>query len=157
MSSSEVTALVGFLGVIAGAVTSGVVQIVQAYRTRREGAEIAARIIYADLHLAWIEVTNQMANHLDTPVDPDLSRFLVAWTSQKNAFASGVEFGDFHVVAGAFAALDSHLHFLGKEPKDDAWRQILAYRLPGLDQSLNAAREVAWVAGGGVSQELPSG
>jgi hypothetical protein len=157
VSTSEVTALVGFLGVIAGAVTSGLVQIVQAYRTRKEAAEIAARIIYADLHLAWLEVTNQMANHLDLPVDPDLSRFLVAWTAQKNAFASGVEFREFHVVAGAFALLDSYLHFLGKTPKDEAWRQNLEYRLPGLEGSLNAAREVAWVAGGGISQDLPPG
>jgi hypothetical protein len=55
-----------------------------------------------------------MESHVDLPVDPDLSRFLVAWTAQKNAFASGVEFREFHIVAGAFAALDSTSTFLAR-------------------------------------------
>ena len=111
MSSAATAVLVGFiglLGVIAGSLLSGWVQTRQAEKDRKLRARVAARVVYADIELAWQQLDYQLEHTLSVPQDPDIRRYLANWAEHRDAFAAGVAFREYHTVAAGFASLDSY-------------------------------------------------
>jgi vancomycin permeability regulator SanA len=135
---------IGLLGVIAGSLLSGWVQTRQAEKNRKLRAQVAARVVYADIELAWQQLDHQRTNELTVPQDPDLRRYLASWAEHRDAFAAGVPFRDYHAVAAGFASLDSYLYYLATKPTPFD-RRILISTIDALER----ARPIAWVAGGG--------
>lgn len=152
VSSAATAILVGFiglLGVMAGSVVSGWVQTRQAEKDRKLRAQVAARVVYADIELAWQQLDDQRQHKLNVPQDPDLRRYLASWAEHRDAFAAGVAFHEYHTVAAGFASLDSYLYYLATNPA--TFDQPV--RLAAID-SLERARPVAWVAGGGSANDF---
>jgi type II secretory pathway pseudopilin PulG len=152
VSSAATAILVGFIGlvgVIAGSVLSGWVQTRQAEKHRELLAQVAARVVYADIELAWQQLDDQRKHKLNVPHDPDIRRYLVSWAEHRDAFAAGVAFRDYHTVAAGFASLDSYLYYLATNPAPVDQLILLA-----AIESLERARPVAWVAGGGSASDF---
>ena len=84
--------LIGLLGVIAGSVLSGWVQTRQAEKDPKLRAQVAARVVYADIELAWQQLDDQRVHKLNVPQDPDLRRYSANWAEHRDAFAAGVAF-----------------------------------------------------------------
>ena len=83
------------------------------------------------------------------PQDPDLRRYLANWAEHRDAFAAGVAFREYHTVASGFATLDSYLYYLATNPATLDQPVLLA-----AIESLERARPVAWVAGGGSASDF---
>lgn len=152
MSSAATAVLVGFiglLGVIAGSLLSGWVQTRQAEKDRKLRARVAARVVYADIELAWQQLDYQLEHTLSVPQDPDIRRYLANWAEHRDAFAAGVAFREYHTVAAGFASLDSYLYYLATKPAA-VDRLILLATIEALER----ARPVAWVAGGGSATDF---
>lgn len=139
--------LIGLVGVIAGSVLTGWLQVWQARADRKRKAEVVARVIYADIERAWQQLNLQLKEKLPVPEDPDIGRFRDAWNQSRAEFAAGVGFDDFHTVAAAFAAFDTYIYYLATEPK-----QFDRLRLIEPIEALEKARPVAWKAGGGAEE-----
>jgi hypothetical protein len=99
------TAIIGFLGVIAGAVVTGGVQAVTAHLDRRRGSRSAARLLYVTLHVGRSAIEDLKATHSWGPTVTDWDAFGVSWDQHSEALARVLGTKDFILVSSAFACL----------------------------------------------------
>lgn len=131
------SALFGFVGVIAGVLSSGGVQLFLGWRDRRRDARVAAAIVVADLAVS--RLTLAALTKGEPPEETHLERLLESWQEERRALASGVSPAEFHTIAAAFEALE---------------RYIVGGRTPtmlgalGLLETLDRGMVVAWRASG---------
>jgi hypothetical protein len=100
------TALVGFIGVIAGGVVTGAVGWVGAWLDRSRARRTAARLIYGDLVLATsdLEAYLQVEHWRDEVWS--LPRYVEAWGRHAEALSTaGIV--EFNIVAAAFKRLET--------------------------------------------------
>jgi hypothetical protein len=100
---SEIVA--GLIGVIAGGLVTGAIQLFQAWQDRRLATKIAARLILIDLYEAanYVETAlkgGRWAHHPDT-----FERPVADWRAQREAFAATAAVGDWVVVSAAFTVI----------------------------------------------------
>ncbi len=128
------SALIGFIGVIAGVLTTGGIQAVLGWRDRKHQARVAAEMIFSDLALA--EVTLESAIAMDTdPALERLTRYVASWPAERRALAAGITPRDFHLIAIAFKTLEDYV----SDPR---------YNLRDILATVVQAREIAWRASG---------
>ena len=128
-----------FTGLL-GAVVGGLSRVVQDWWQRRLARKVAARLLYADLEVAYGYFDKLQRNALLVH-DAHLDRHLKVWAEQSGAFAGAVRAGDFHLVAGAFTGLNTYVSMIETaEPDDTLILQMV--------ENLDRARRIAWQAGG---------
>jgi len=128
------SALIGFIGVIAGAVTTGGFQAYVARRDRKRDARVAAGLVFADLAIAFKALEPLLDGK--PPLTASFKRFLETWRDERRALASGVRPSDFHAIALAFKNLEQYVVDPGAdnlEPSD-------------LVRSLERGTQVTWAA-----------
>jgi hypothetical protein len=101
------SALFGFVGVIAGAVTTGVVQSTAEWRKRRNDSIAAARVVYgalidADLTVGAVMKYGRAAIGTN---DRLLERHQAVWGAQRDSMARVLNVVDFHMVQASFSNL----------------------------------------------------
>jgi hypothetical protein len=98
--------LAGLIGVIAGGLVTGILQVIQTSRARRLECRVAARVILADLIRIGGTVEQQagVPNWRDDPVNFD--REFAVWAAQREALAAGVTTYDWYAVAMAYKHLE---------------------------------------------------
>jgi hypothetical protein len=126
------SALIGFIGVIAGVLAGGGIQWMLARSDRKRDARVAASVLSGDLITAFYV--------LQLDLDADVSAYFESWASDRRAFAAGSKPLDFHIVANAFKSIE----LLATTPpprRDDP-------RTPGLVNAIEMGATVAWRASG---------
>lgn len=100
--------LIGFIGVIAGALTTGGVQLIVEHQNRRNDALSAGRLVWGALADADVTITKAAATGTWGHVGDEpgiFERHLQVWESQRQALARASNRADFHIIAAAFATL----------------------------------------------------
>ncbi len=142
-------AVIGLIGVIAGALTTGGVQGLVARRDRTRHARVAACLVFGDLQIARATVASQLERRLPMPEEPKLERLLAAWATNRASFAAGVKPEDFHRVAAAFTSLESYVEVTKANMAAD--RRMLEELL----DSIETGRGVTWKASGASGDAPP--
>lgn len=96
------TAVVGFLGVIAGSMTTGGVQHVVESNRRRNDSLMAGRLVYG----ALVEVDQAVAAYTkwgDVPSRASFQRQVAIWEDQKEKLARVLDVVDLQIVQAAFS------------------------------------------------------
>lgn len=132
------TALVGFVGVIAGVVSSGGIQAFLGWRDRKRDARVAAAMIFADLAIAYRALEPLLDG--DPPNAVHLERYLERWQEERRTLAAGVNPDDFHRITLAFKNLDEYI-VRGAGVPDKLHALSLV-------ESLERGMKLAWVASG---------
>jgi hypothetical protein len=99
------TALVGLIGVIAGAVVTGGVQSASAWFDRRRSARSSARLLYMQLHEAEGVLRELAERRSWEQMITDWASFGMAWERHSEALARVLSTEDFVTVSSAFACL----------------------------------------------------
>jgi hypothetical protein len=136
-------ALFGFVGVIAGAVLTGLIQWIGAWADRRRARRTAARLLFSDLKLA----TDELATMHQMQGWPDavwaLPRYVKRWPALAETFSTvGIE--EFKQVDGAFARVETliTIRTLEADTGDRGWSRV-AYRI---EQDAIQLRRAAFLA-----------
>jgi hypothetical protein len=122
------TALIGFVGVIAGAATTGGLQYAAEWRTRRIDSVVAARLVYG----ALVDVEKAVAAGVDQRRFPQGARFtgqLMLWDNQRLALARKLGVVDFNIVQAAFLSVrhyDDVLELAGEDKSGDHGAERIA-------------------------------
>jgi hypothetical protein len=102
-------ALTGFIGVIAGAVTTGGVQFWISAQQRRNDALAAARLVYGALASATVELERTQLTKqwgaADLALGPPFAGNRAVWSQQRERLARVLDPAGFHCVDGAFDTL----------------------------------------------------
>jgi hypothetical protein len=96
------TAIIGFLGVIAGAATTGGVQSILAYTGRRNDSLASARLVYGSLVEVGkaLELFDQWGH---IPASTSFKRQTTIWDAQKETLARVLDVVDYQLIQGAFS------------------------------------------------------
>lgn len=99
------TALVGFLGVIAGGILSGGIQTAIAWRDRARAGRMAARLIYMDLWRAGLALGSARNDRGWNPrIDWDM--LTATWAEHREALAYVLPTTSILTIASAFTAIE---------------------------------------------------
>jgi hypothetical protein len=98
------TALVGFIGVIAGAITTGGVSALLAFLSRRRGVLLAARVLSATLLDASVRIGSVVSSK-NLGVSDDWAPLLLPWQEHRDNLALAVDPRVYRLVAVAFSNL----------------------------------------------------
>src|SRR5271155_1030987 len=100
------TAVVGFLGIIAGGILSGTVQATIAWRDRRRSGRIAARLL--SMHLWWAKeaLSAVMESRVWNP-RIDWDRFGTIWEQQNETLAGVMNTTDLAAFSAAFVGIEA--------------------------------------------------
>lgn len=101
------TALIGFLGVIVGALVSGGVQSVVGRVDRARDARSAARLLYMQLHEAQQAIEDLAVRRDWSEMITDWTSFGTAWDRHAEALAGVLGTREFMKVSSAFGCLAS--------------------------------------------------
>lgn len=101
------SALIGFIGVVAGILTGGGVQWFLAGRDRKREARVAAAMIFADLAIAYRALEPLLAGNPPNAVR--LDRYLERWQEERRTLAAGVSPLEFHLITLAFKNLEEYI------------------------------------------------
>jgi hypothetical protein len=96
------TAVIGFVGVIAGAATTGAVQFAGESLSRRNDSQAAARLLYG----ALVEVDQELESYLErgsVPAAASFGRQIAMWETQRDKLARVLDVLDFQLVQAAFS------------------------------------------------------
>lgn len=99
------TAIIGFLGVIAGGVVTGGVQAVTGYFDRRLSSRSAARLLYMNLYAAGYAIQDLEQAQAWLPTVTDWDAFGVAWDRHSEALSRRLGTKDFIAVSSAFSVI----------------------------------------------------
>jgi hypothetical protein len=90
------------LGIVAGGLLTGAVDLFKAYRERRALARTAARLIFADRDraLSVIYVAVEKNDWWNDPLDEEMRA--VNWSAYRDRLAAGIPAHDFTTIDGAF-------------------------------------------------------
>jgi hypothetical protein len=100
---SEIVA--GLIGVIAGGLVTGAVEVVQAHQDRSLRRRVAARLITADLDVAakYVDRVREAEGWPDEP--RPFAGAWETWKAQREPFAIAVSVNDWHDIGSAFESL----------------------------------------------------
>lgn len=101
------TAVIGLLGVLAGAAVTGGVQSATAYFDRRRAARSSARMLTMHLHQARAALKGIKEARDWDGARLDWNVFSALWEQHSVSLATALGTAEFLMVAGAFAGLDS--------------------------------------------------
>jgi hypothetical protein len=114
------SAFIGFIGVVAGAATTGGLGYAVEWRTRRNDSLVAARLVYG----ALVEVELTVASAVEHKSFAPSRRFndqLALWDGQRAALARKLGVYDFQIVQAAFSNVRNYDDVLQlAEQEDDA-------------------------------------
>jgi hypothetical protein len=96
------SAVAGFLGVIAGALTTGGVQYIAGWMDRRNDSLTAARLIYGALVEVEVAI-GTAAERGHVPADTDFKRQIALWDAQSESLARALDVVKFHLLQAAFS------------------------------------------------------
>jgi hypothetical protein len=99
------TAVIGFLGVIAGAIVTGGIQLVVAWLDRRRASRTAARLLYMQLWWAHNAIDGLLTDNAWNP-HIDWHRFTSAWAEHRADLARMLKTKNFMIASAAFTALE---------------------------------------------------
>lgn len=99
------TALVGFLGIIAGGILSGGIQTTIAWRDRVRAGRMAARLVYMDLWRAGLALGSARSERRWNP-RIDWDTLTATWAEHREALAYVLPTASILTVASAFTAIE---------------------------------------------------
>ncbi len=129
----------GLIGVVAGGVVTGAVQVIQTWQDRHLKRKVAARLIYADLMVAsnWVHWTLKERRW---PEDPGFDGMRTRWYAHREAFAAAVSGTHWNTVAGAYEYLAVMARQWGKaKALDDGDEQVLQQHATMIDGAAEIA------------------
>jgi hypothetical protein len=97
--------LAGLIGVVAGGLVTGIVQVFQARQSLSLKRRVAARLISGDLARAsnFVDDLHEKDRWPETPIDFEAERH--TWLAQREAFAAAVTMYDWAMVAAVYEKL----------------------------------------------------
>jgi hypothetical protein len=99
------TAVIGLLGVIAGAIVTGGVQLLVAWFDRRRASRAAARLLYMQLWWAHNAIDGLLTDNAWNP-HIDWGRFISAWVELRAGLARVLKTANFMRASAAFTAIE---------------------------------------------------
>jgi len=103
-------AIFGLLGVVIGALLSGLITLHIESRKERKEAMVAARFVHSELQMFQVDIENWIRDRY-VPEDPDLQT--EAWDQHSLALARGLPGGDWEMVAAGYL----WVHLIRTEPR----------------------------------------
>lgn len=148
-------ALIGFLGVIIGALVTGGIQTVQAWSQRRGESSAAARLLVFVLFEASSQINAAINTKAWSLVDEDWERYSKAWADNRGALARVLSGQDFADVAGGFLAVEmaASRRLGGMKQLSDPTQQSSLFGDPQIAvlrvylHSINLAEPIVWNLG----------